>query len=83
VVTDIPSFRMMTGGGAIGALWPPGDAPALAATLRRVLARPRAEQATTVRQYFEQRLSFAAIGRRARAVYRDLAARRTSPSAGS
>ncbi|MHC5035185.1 MAG: glycosyltransferase family 4 protein, partial [Planctomycetota bacterium] len=31
VVTDIPSFRFMTGNGRVGALWRPGDAGALAA----------------------------------------------------
>ena len=33
VVTDIPSFRVLTDGGTLGPLWPPGDAPALAAAL--------------------------------------------------
>ena len=29
VVTDIPSFRSLTAAGAVGALWPCGDARAL------------------------------------------------------
>ncbi len=34
VVTDIPSLRALTGNGAVGALWPCGDAGALDDALR-------------------------------------------------
>src|SRR5262249_45479968 len=33
VVTDIPSFRTLTGSGKVGMLWPCGDASALSAAL--------------------------------------------------
>ncbi|GAC1672270.1 MAG: glycosyltransferase family 4 protein [Steroidobacteraceae bacterium] len=36
VVTDIPSFRALTGGGAVGRLWPCGDTRALCEALRSV-----------------------------------------------
>ena len=39
VVTDIPTFRVLTRNGALGALWAPGDARAFAAALGKVGAR--------------------------------------------
>lgn len=75
-VTDIPSFRWMTDDGRVGALWPPGDPAAGAAAIERVLQRPLADQSAAARRCFEERLSFAAIGRQALAAYRALAARR-------
>jgi glycosyltransferase involved in cell wall biosynthesis len=76
IVTDIPSFRMITDGGAIGALWPAGDSAALTAALRDLLRRPRAPQAAAARRFFEERLSYPSIGRQALAAYDDLVARR-------
>lgn len=76
VVTDIPSFRFLTGGGRVGALWPAGDAAALTAALESVLARPLAAQRQAARQCFEATLSSPAIGRRALGAYRALAAAR-------
>src|SRR3546814_6941979 len=62
VVTDIPAFRALTGDGAIGRLWPPGDAVRLAEALVDTASnRPSPGQ---VRGYFDANLSFAAIGRR-------------------
>src|SRR3546814_7612096 len=61
VVTDIPAFRALTGDGAIGRLWPPGDAVRLAEALVDTASnRPSPGQ---VRGYFDANLSFAAIGR--------------------
>ena len=52
VVTDIPSFRAITGGGSIGALWKPGDAGDCARALihagRRDLTRREARAARFV-----------------------------------
>jgi glycosyltransferase involved in cell wall biosynthesis len=76
IVTDIPSFRMMTDGGTIGALWPAGDSAAAAAAFREVLSRPQALQAAAARRFFEERLSYPSIGRQAVAAYHDLVARR-------
>lgn len=63
VVTDIPSFRMMTDGGGIGALWRPGQPGELAAALAEVLARPLGEQSLAARDFFDRRLSYPAIGK--------------------
>lgn len=62
VVTDIPSFRALTGDGAVGRLWPPGDAQRLAGAL--VDAWSNRTPPAQLRAHFDARLSFAAIGRR-------------------
>ncbi len=72
IVTDIPSFRMMTDEGAIGALWPPGDSEACAAAVHRALDRPLVEQSRAAREFFQRRLSYAAIGRESVAAYSEL-----------
>jgi glycosyltransferase involved in cell wall biosynthesis len=91
VVTDIPSFRALTldaaamnGAGAAatpyGALWPPGDADALAAALVEVGRRDLAALRERLMAYAARELSWEAIGRRALAVYGDLLARRNRSS---
>lgn len=72
VVTDIPSFSALTGAGAVGRLWPCGDAEALAAALRAVAALPRDEQRRVVRSHFERELSSEALGGKLAAMYRDV-----------
>lgn len=76
VVTDIPSFRMLTGGGSAGALSPPGDAGAMAASLLDWAGRDRAALRVRARAHFEAELSIAAIGRRLRAAYEVVARER-------
>lgn len=75
VLTDIPSFRAMTGGGGVGALWTPGDASSLADAFMRVSAEPRDDARAQVRARFDEALSWAVIGRQALALYRDVCAR--------
>jgi glycosyltransferase involved in cell wall biosynthesis len=61
VITDIPSFRALTGNGRVGRLWPCADAARLAEALVDIAAnRPSAEQ---VRAHFDATLSFEAVGR--------------------
>ncbi|GAB2545614.1 glycosyltransferase family 4 protein [Rhodanobacter koreensis] len=61
VVTDIPSFRALTGNGRVGKLWPCGDVARLAEALVSIAAnRPSPEQ---VRAHFDATLSFTAVGR--------------------
>jgi glycosyltransferase involved in cell wall biosynthesis len=62
VVTDIPSFRALTGDGAVGRLWPPGDAQRLADAL--LDAWSDRTSPARVRAHFDAHLSFDAIGRR-------------------
>lgn len=72
VVSDIPSFRTLTGGGTVGALWPCDDTKALTAALLSVAARPRPEVRALVRAHFDNELSFAAVGRKLTSAYREL-----------
>ena len=76
VVTDIPSFRVLTDGGRIGACWTPGDGSAFAAAFRRVSSQPIRTLSDDAVAFFDQNLSFRAIARRAVKAYRELAARR-------
>lgn len=73
VVSDIPSFRALTGDGAIGALVPVGDAEALAAAIVDQAGRPRDAARATVRAHFERHLGFDAIGAQLMAAYRAIA----------
>jgi glycosyltransferase involved in cell wall biosynthesis len=73
VVADIPTFRRLTKDGALGALWPPGSADAFVQALRDAQARDAASLRTAIARHFEAELSWAAIGRRALAIYEDVA----------
>jgi glycosyltransferase involved in cell wall biosynthesis len=74
VVTDIPSFRMLTGDGRVGALWPCGDAVRLRDALLAIAARPRIETRAAVRAHFGNNLSCDAVGRQLLAAYAALIA---------
>jgi len=69
VVTDIPSFRALTGAGAVGRLWPCDDAPALAMALQAAARDTGSDARRAVRAHFEQELSSAALGRKLAAMY--------------
>lgn len=69
VVTGIPSFRAITGDGAIGTLWPVGDSAALAAALIEMGQRDLEFERRRTRVYFDRHLSWSVVGAQARAVY--------------
>lgn len=75
LVTDIPSFRSLTGGGAVGALWRCGDARSLCAALLSAAASAHFHSRREVRAHFERELSFEALGSKLAAMYRDLIGR--------
>jgi glycosyltransferase involved in cell wall biosynthesis len=75
VVTDIPSFRALTGDASVGALWPCNDPGALAEALVAVAARTGERMRAAVRAHFERELSPAALGRKLALMYEDLAGR--------
>jgi glycosyltransferase involved in cell wall biosynthesis len=75
IVSDIPPFRVLTDGGRIGALFPVGDAGALARALER-LGSSESSQRAIVRAHFERELSWSALAHRALAIYREAGARR-------
>jgi glycosyltransferase involved in cell wall biosynthesis len=76
VVTDIPSCRALTADGALGALWSPGDAAALAKALVELGQAVREPLRKRMADYFERELARPAVGRRAMAIYEELCARR-------
>jgi glycosyltransferase involved in cell wall biosynthesis len=76
VVTDIPSFRSLTGGGAVGALWPCNDSRALCQALQGIARRAGSEMRAAVRAHFEHELSFDALGLKLMAMYEDVLARK-------
>lgn len=78
VVTDIPSFRMLTGDGTVGALWPCDDAPKFREALHSIAARPRQETRVAVRAYFDKKLSLEAVGRQLLAAYQTLISSRST-----
>lgn len=73
LVTDIPSFRAMTGDGAIGRLWWRGDPQSLADELLGIASELGPAQRAAVRAHFDRELSLAALGRQLAAMYRELA----------
>jgi glycosyltransferase involved in cell wall biosynthesis len=74
IVTDIPSFRSLTAGGTVGALWPCGDPQALCEALASARFDPAARAA--VRAHFDRELSLDSLGRKLAAMYVDAHARK-------
>jgi glycosyltransferase involved in cell wall biosynthesis len=78
VVTDIPSFRAITRNGAVGMLWTPGDAWALASALARCARLDAAAARLDVRAHFDATLSWPTLGRRALCLYTSIVRRFTA-----
>jgi glycosyltransferase involved in cell wall biosynthesis len=78
VVTDIAPFRVITGDGSIGHHWPVGDAEACGSALIRAAAQLGNGRRRAVLDHFSTSLSWAAVGRRARAAYEAVIAQRAS-----
>src|SRR3984957_271498 len=72
VVTDIPSFRSITGRGPVGRLWPCGDPRALCDALRWAAAHADFRSRAAVRAHFDRELSFASLGSKLASMYEDL-----------
>ena len=72
VVTDIPSFRKITGNAAIGGLWPVENVDALAWMLLDAWERYDVGTPERIRSFFDERLSFGATAHQALAAYRQL-----------
>lgn len=74
VVTGIPTFRLLTGGGAVGALWTPGDAAGCGRALVEVARRDRDVERARLAQHYTRELSWDAVGRRALEIYETVSA---------
>jgi len=67
ILTDIPSFRMMTNDGSIGLLYPPGKPEALLDKLHQSLLLD-VDERKRVLAYFNETLSFEAIAKKMKSV---------------
>ena len=73
LLSDIPSFRKMTRDGSVGALFPNGDAEALAGLLIDWSGTDNDEARARTREHFERFLSYDVLGRELHAAYTALA----------
>ena len=73
LAADIPATRRILRGGAVGGLFPVGDARALAELIAGHARRPREAERAAVRAHFDRHLSFDAVGRELRAAYAGVA----------
>jgi glycosyltransferase involved in cell wall biosynthesis len=80
IVTDIPTFRLLTGGGAAGHLWAAEDAAGCARAIVEASGRVSDADRARVRAHFARHFSWDAIGRRAMDIYADVITRRASLS---
>jgi glycosyltransferase involved in cell wall biosynthesis len=76
VVTDIPSFRVMTDGGRVGACWRPGSPEAFADKFLEVMRQPLEQLSHEVHRFFQSQLSYKAIARDSTRAYREVIAAR-------
>jgi len=77
IVTDIPSFRSITGDS--GERWQPGDADEFASAVRRVASIDLSDQKARVRAHYEHVLRWEAIAHRTVAEYQSLVDERRAP----
>lgn len=61
VITDIPSFHMMTDKGKLGALWKVGDKDAFVEAVNKAMAKPLQSEAKACIEFYKHHLSFDAI----------------------
>ena len=78
VVTSIPTFRLLTGNGSVGALWTPGDADGCARALAEVGRRDLIAERARLADHFARELSWDAVGRRALEIYEQVLGARYS-----
>ena len=72
IVTDIPSFRMITNNGEIGGLWNCGDAESFYESAKTIIKTPLQVEAKKVQEQFHNKLSWQAIGSKAKKFYESL-----------
>lgn len=72
VVTDIPSFRVLTANGKLGGLFSPGDAAGLTKALVDWGRRDLETLRPAILDHFERHFSWPSLGRKALAAYQNL-----------
>ena len=80
VVPGIPTFRLLTGDGCVGALWEPGDADGCARALTDAARRDLNTERARLADHFARELSWSAVGRRALEIYEEVLNRRATSS---
>ena len=78
IVTDIPSYRMMTDNGNIGALWQPGNVTSFIQGINDVMQKDWKSESDKCREYFNRSLSFDAIAKTAIVHYSTILQKRLS-----
>ena len=78
VVTNIPSFRVMTDDGKLGKLWQPGDAGSLVNAVKEVLQKPVKSEAEKCIDFYVGNLTFDAIALTAIEHYKTIIEKRPS-----
>ncbi len=76
IVTNIPSFRMMTDEGKLGALWEPGNKNSFAEAANIALSKPLLHEGKACIDFFKNNLSFDAIAETAMSHYQKIIERR-------
>ncbi|MBL7738080.1 MAG: glycosyltransferase family 4 protein [Chitinophagaceae bacterium] len=72
VITEIPSFRMMTGNGRLGALWKPGIKESFLQAAITAINKPLIDEGKACIDFFHKELSFDAIAATAMQHYRQV-----------
>jgi glycosyltransferase involved in cell wall biosynthesis len=72
IVSDIPSFQMLTNRGEFGRLFVKGDPEDLERAALSIAQSERSHLSQAIREHFHRELSFAAMARQIDTVYRDL-----------
>lgn len=73
VITDIPSFRMMTDEGRLGALWQTDNKLSFVEAAKKAISKPIQAEGNYCINYYNHNLSFEAIARLALQYYRRMA----------
>jgi glycosyltransferase involved in cell wall biosynthesis len=76
VVTDIPSFRVMTDDGRIGSCWAPGSSTGFAEAFLEIVRKPLQPLSDQAVRFFYDQLSYPAIARQSIRAYEEVASSR-------
>jgi glycosyltransferase involved in cell wall biosynthesis len=76
VITNIPSFKLMTDNGRLGSLWQPGNVNSFVESAQLAMSKPRRNEAERCIDFFKKNISFDAIARDAMRYYRTAIDRR-------
>ena len=72
IITDIPSFRMMTGNGQLGGLWEPGNSHSFIQAANKAMNKSLKEEAERCVDFFKKNLCFDAIADQALIHYQEI-----------